>query len=225
MSSALGWIPGMMSNPNIRKGIPELPYNRHHGSNEIYTQTQAAYAVAATILAAPAKLQLNLKHLPPACRLEITDRTAGGARIVRTDLPESLSLELPGGTRYRFRFSNGLEWDETVLSGEKRTLSIDMKQFIRIESVRVPPACSAGRPFQAEVRVTYFGDGAATVGIAARTENLTPCSAYLEQKMNSGETAVFRFECTPRNAGQPYVFLAYPQNQRQAIRSAGGAVL
>ena len=225
MSSALGWIPGMMSNPEIRNGIPSLPYNRHYGLNEIYTQTQAGYAVAASVINAPARITLRLKNQPGEITLKIHDLTSGKEARAFHNLSGDVPMELPGGTRYRFEFSNGLVFHENILSGEIRDIPVDMACFLRILKVEAPREVKAGEAFPAEVEVYYFGSAPCRAVINARGENLKLQNHSAAQELQSGQTAVFRFSGKTQNAGMPFVFMAFPEPPRQALRSASGASL
>ncbi len=225
MSSALGWIPGMMSNPEIRNGIPSLPYNRHYGLNEIYTQTQAGYAVAASVINAPARITLRLKNQPGEITLKIHDLTSGKEARAFHNLSGDVPMELPGGTRYRFEFSNGLVFHENILSGEIRDIPVDMACFLRILKVEAPREVKAGEAFPAEVEVYYFGSAPCRAVINARGENLKLQNHSAAQELQSGQTAVFRFSGKTQNAGMPFVFMAFPNPPRQALRSASGASL
>lgn len=225
MSSALGWIPGMMSNPDIRDGIPGLPYNRHHASNEIYTQTQAPYAVAANILAAEAEITLEIINAPKNLSLTVHDNLLN--RDVRTipELSSGTILRLPGPATYQFRFSNGLTFDEKVVSGAKRTIVADMNSFVRIVSVGLPKKMRAGQDFTAEVRVYYFGKEPRNIGIVANGDNLTLSKKFIEQKVEPGKTVLFPFPVRAEKTMQPYVFMCFPRNDRNSLQSAAGTAL
>lgn len=222
MSSALGWIPGMMSNPDIRDGIPGLPYNRHHSSNEIYTQTQAAYAVAANILAADAEITLEIRNAPENLSLTVHDILLNRDILKLQKLSPRSVLRLPGPATYQFRFSNGLSFNENIISGEKRTLVADMDRFVRIVSVELPKKMPAGQDFTAGVRVYYFGKEPQTVGIAAHGDNLTLSKKFIEQKIEPGKTVLFSFPVRAEKARKPYVFMGFPQKERNALVSASG---
>jgi len=119
MSTHLGWIPGMMGNPDIAEGVMKLPYNRNCGRYEIYTQAQGAYTAALTILSADALLRFE-----GAKEIRATDTLTGQVHETSDG-----SLTLPGGTVYKIRAGNGPGFELPVVSGQKRKISLK-KPFI-----------------------------------------------------------------------------------------------
>lgn len=212
MSSMLGWIPGMLSNPNCQNGFPNLPYNRHFQSNEIYTQSQAGYAVTAALLAAPANYSFSDEVEP----VKITDLMSNQA-VANTHA-------LPGGTLYRFEFANGLTFDESIVSGAKKMLRIDANNFVKIIDLNVPAVVSSGEAFSATATVYYFGEKSRKVKIEAYCENAETSTSFIEQAMKSGDKADFTFQMKAGKANQPFVFMAFPNGTPVMLKSCSGAV-
>jgi|GEM_PF-2841234 hypothetical protein len=216
MSSALGWIPGMMGNPDWKNGIPGIPYHRHHGSNEIYTQTQAVYSAAAILLHAPARLTLNMKNIPSGGMLTVHDLLLN--RIAaQMPLTESLTLELPGGVRYRFEVSNGASWESNLISGEKRVMDMDLEHHAVISDIQAPARVQAGQPFKIEISLA--GRGKARPFLRGR--NLKIISPELSEQTLP---ARFTVEAVAELTDRPYVIMATLPGDTGNIRSAAGAV-
>jgi hypothetical protein len=232
MSSFLGWIPGMMSNPDMRnyKGIPTLPYNRHHGANEIYTQTQAAYAATAAILNAPAKLTFNLKNVPEDTKLFYKP---AGNEIKSIPVKNGKNiLEIPGGIVYSFNFSKEnsfrktiLRYDENVISGEIRTVEIDFDNFLRIIRIDSPMEIKQGQDEMFQVRVQYFGKAPAKIAISARGENLKLSKSEIQKTLQPGKVETFQFRGRTLRKNEPYVFMVFPTGKPEKIISDSGVSL
>lgn len=216
MSTMIGWIPGMMSNPDMRKNrIPTVPYHRHHASNEIYTQTQGWYATAAILLASPAALTLELKNIPADCMLTVHD-LACDREVQKNPASERIELQLPGGALYRFSFGNSIEFTGYLLSGEKCVMPLDLNNFAFVGEIKVPGEVKAGEKFTVEV--TLNGRGKARPVIAG--QNLKFDSQFEEREL----PAVFRFEATAEKSGSPYVVMVHPEGKRRLLKSAAGVV-
>ena len=232
MSSFLGWIPGMMSNPDMRnyQGIPTLPYNRHHGANEIYTQTQAAYGATAAILNAPAKLTFQLKNVPEGTKLFYKPF---GNEIKSIPVKNGKNiLELPGGIVYSFHFSKEnsfrkaiLRYDENVISGEIRTVEIDFQNFLRIVRIDSPMEIKQGEDEMIQVRVQYFGKVPTKITLSARGENLKLSKSEIQKTLQPGKMESFQFWGQTLRKNEPYVFMVYPAGKPEKIRSEAGVSL
>ncbi|MBR2438620.1 MAG: glycoside hydrolase family 9 protein [Lentisphaeria bacterium] len=235
MSSFLGWIPGMMSNPDMRnyKGIPTLPYNRHHGANEIYTQTQAAYGATAAILNAPAKLIFNLKNVPEGTKLFYKPFWV---KYEMKSLPVKNGtniLELPGGIEYEFSFRKEkysrrepvLKYKENVISGEIRNVDIDFENFLRIVRIDYEPEINQGKDETFLTVVQYFGKSPAKISLSARGENLKLSKSEIQKTLQPGKMESFQFWGQTLRKNEPYVFMVYPAGKPEKIRSEAGVSL
>ncbi len=221
MSSALGWIPGMMSNPLVSGGIPGMPYNRHHGTNEIYTQTQAAYTVAAAIINAPAKINWQLRNAPEKLHLTVTD-TVTGRSVFDGDVAGETDLTLPGLSRYRFEFSNGLTFEENILNGEKRRGILDMSSFLQIGLAEVPEKVVCGSEFTMKVKLTYFGDQPLNTVLMLRGDNLTLTQNSLPLSIKPGESTVIVLQGRTMRSNEPFVVMVCRADEPGKIYSAAG---
>lgn len=235
MSSFLGWIPGMMSNPDMRncKGIPTLPYNRHHGANEIYTQTQASYAATAAFLNAPAKLIFQLKNVPEGAQLLYAPAGENGNRkSIQLKNGENI-LELPGGAAYTFEFKTSgssrplIRYQENIISGEIRRTEIDFQNHKRIVQIVSPAEVKQGEEVLIKVTVQYFGKAPAEIALTARGENLKLNESTLRITVQPGKTAVFQFKGKTLKKGEPYVFMTWTwfNGNAKEIQSATGVSL
>ncbi|MBQ9771341.1 MAG: glycoside hydrolase family 9 protein [Lentisphaeria bacterium] len=236
MSSFLGWIPGMMSNPDMRncKGIPTLPYNRHHGANEIYTQTQAGYAAASAILNAPAKLTFNLKNVPAGMKLFYGSQIDDVGKLKTIPVKEGKNiLELPGGIKYIFAFSTKetlkqkpeVLFIENVISGEVRNTDIDFRNYKRILRVFCPKEVKQGETATIRVAVMNFGTAPAKIKLSARGENLKLEQKSVEKTVQAKKGTFFKFRGKPVKKNEPFVFMVYPAGEPEKVTSVSGVSL
>ena len=143
MSTHLGWIPGMMGNPDIADGVMKLPYNRNCGRYEIYTQAQGAYTAALTILSADALLRFEGEKA-----IRATDTLTG--KVHQTS---DGRLALPGGTVYRIKAGNGPEFELPVVSGQKRTVGMKKAFISKAEAAGTKIRLELVNPLPADSRV------------------------------------------------------------------------
>lgn len=217
MSSALGWIPGMMSNPMISRGIPGMPYNRHHGSNEIYTQSQGSYMVASAILNNPAKITLQLQNAPTGLQLSITEKLSGNS-VFNGSTGDP--IELPGGT-YIFKFSNGLNFEEHLINGEKRTISIDMASFLRISAINAPATVPCGEEFTITIELVYHGLRPIDSTLLLRGSNLSLAADHASVTIPPGQTTTITVKAKTQRPNEPFVIMVLPIGSTR-IHSATG---
>lgn len=83
-----------------------------------------------------------------------------------------------------------------------------------------------GKSFHAEIGVST-GSGRKIYGMIPETflSGITGTAAFQTQAPGIFLIAVFRFSGKTQNAGMPFVFMAFPDPPRQALRSASGASL
>ena len=150
MSTHLGWIPGMMGNPDIAEGVMKLPYNRNCGRYEIYTQAQGAYTAALTILSSCAILDFEGRKAVRA-----TDTLT--EKVHETD---DGRLILPGGTVYKIRAGNGPEFELPVVSGQKRSVSLKQPFISKAEATSSEIRLELVNPLPADrkVRINAFAE-------------------------------------------------------------------
>lgn len=219
MSSALGWIPGMMSNPNIVKGVPGMPYNRHHGTNEIYTQTQAAYAVTAEMINQPARWEIRVLNAPAELRYSLDN---GKTRQI---VPDKWVMQLAGGQKYRIVFSNGCVFEGIAVSGEKRIIEVDMKNFLQIRQISMPEKITAGKKFTITVSAAYFGGKEFETTFAVRGENLRIVSKPGKVKAVPGKSIELKFEAVAMRPEEAAVFMIHAAGQPEKLFSRSAAVV
>jgi len=152
MSTHLGWIPGMMGNPDIADGVMKLPYNRNCGRYEIYTQAQGAYTAALTILSADALLCFEGEK-----EVQAADTLTGKVRKTSDG-----RLALPGGTVYRIKAGNGPEFELPVVSGQKRTVRVNKPFISKAEATGTKIRLELVNPLPADnrVRINAFAENA-----------------------------------------------------------------
>lgn len=83
-----------------------------------------------------------------------------------------------------------------------------------------------GKSFHAEIGVST-GNGRRIYGMIPKTflSGITGTAAFQTQALGIFLIAVFRFSGKTQNAGMPFVFMAFPENRLQALRSASEASL
>lgn len=83
-----------------------------------------------------------------------------------------------------------------------------------------------GKSFHAEIGVST-GNGRRIYGMIPKTflSGITGTAAFQTQALGIFLIAVFHFSGKTQNAGMPFVFMAFPENRLQALRSASEASL
>ena len=222
MSSALGWIPGMGNNPDVVRGVPNIPYHRHYHANEIYTQTQGNFAVATSILAAPACMTFNFKNLPASTSLEVFDN---GKKIQTFKaLKDTLTFELAGTKEYEFVFSNGLRFKRTMLRGDKINMNIDMNNFVLPMQINGKKSVKAGDTVEFELPIYAFGKDIKEVWFSAFGDNISLEKSSLSVNAASGKNAVLKIKGTVKKANAPFAVVIRPKADLRTFRAFSGIV-
>jgi hypothetical protein len=221
MSSALGWVPGMGNNPDSINGIPFIPYHRHYHSNEIYTQTQGNFAVANAVLNAPAELTFNFKNAD-----RISMKIFDGKDCVKNfeKLNSSETFELTGAKEYEFVFSNGLKFKRNVLCGEKKSMDIDMDNFVFIGSISGAKNLKADGNAEFELPVYAFGKNAGEVWFAVYSENIAMEKSSVSLKTENNKTSVLKLKGKALKANTPFAIVVRPKTNLKNFRAFSGIV-
>ena len=205
---------------------------RHHGANEIYTQTQAGYGAASAILNAPAKLTFNLKNVPAGMKLLYAPDDMDELKKIPVKNGKNV-LELPGGINYEFAFTTKdsfkdvpkMHFMEKVISGEIREMDIDFRNYTKIQTISCPKEVKQGEKIKIFVRVKNFGTAPVKIKLSACGENLTLEKSTGEVSVQPGKEMVIEFHGKTIRKNEPFVFMVYPADKPENITSVSGVSL